>query len=59
MPNRKVCIYLESPPNIKFGVYAKKDKSKIFIFGLTPIRNVSLIICPMFITMNVVHNKTK
>jgi hypothetical protein len=27
--NRKVCEYLESPLNIKFGVYSRKDKSKI------------------------------
>ena len=31
--NRKVCEYLQSPLNIKFGVYSRKDKSKIFIFS--------------------------
>ena len=25
-------LYLQSPPNIKFGIYVK-NKSKIFIFG--------------------------
>jgi hypothetical protein len=30
---RKVCAYLQSPLNIKFGVYKRKDKSKIFIFS--------------------------
>ena len=31
--NRKVRAYLQRPPNIKFGVYRRKDKSKIFIFS--------------------------
>jgi hypothetical protein len=31
--NRKVCAYLLSPLNIKFGIYRRKDKSKIFIFS--------------------------
>jgi hypothetical protein len=30
--NRKVCAYLQSPLNIKFGIY-EKNKSKIFIFS--------------------------
>ena len=30
---RKVCAYLQSLLNIKFGVYSSKDKSKIFIFS--------------------------
>ena len=29
----KVCKYLQSPLNIKFGICSKKDKSKIFIFS--------------------------
>jgi hypothetical protein len=33
VPNRKVCEFLQSPLNIKFGVYRKKNKSKIFIFS--------------------------
>ena len=31
--NRKICEYLESPLNIKFGIYSRKDKSKTFIFS--------------------------
>ncbi len=37
--HRAVCAklkfysYLQSPLNIKFGVYSRKDKSKIFIFS--------------------------
>ena len=31
--NPKFCEYLQSPLNIKFGVYRRKDKSKIFIFS--------------------------
>ena len=29
----KLCVYLQSPPNIKFDVNSKIDKSKIFIFS--------------------------
>ena len=30
---QKYYVYLQSPLNIKFGVYSRKDKSKIFIFS--------------------------
>ena len=29
----KFCVYLQSPLNIKFSIYRRKDKSKIFIFS--------------------------
>ncbi len=35
----KVGVYLWSPPNIRFGVYSRKDKSKIFIFSYVINRN--------------------
>jgi hypothetical protein len=41
VPNRKFCEYLKSPLNIKFGVYSRKDKSKIFIFSQVINRNES------------------
>ena len=31
--NPNAFFYLQSPLNIKFGSYSKKDKSKIFIFS--------------------------
>ena len=37
-------------------VFTKKDKSKIFIFGLVSTRNVSLITCPTFLILNVASN---
>lgn len=39
--NRKACVYLQSPLNIKFGIYGKKNKSKIFIFSKVINRNES------------------
>jgi len=39
--------------------FTKKDKSKIFIFGLVPIRNVSLITCPTFLIRDVKYNGGK
>ncbi len=50
-----MCVSAKSPTT-KFGVYEKKDKSKIFIFGLVLIRNVSLITCPMFLIQDVAGN---
>ena len=29
----KFCVYLLSPLNIKYDIYRRKDKCKIFIFG--------------------------
>ena len=36
----KSCVYLQSPLNIKFGIYTK-NKSKTFIFSSVINRNVS------------------
>lgn len=45
MLNPKV-VLLSRSPNIKFGIYKEKDKSKIFIFGLVTNRNDSAFNCP-------------
>ncbi|MBU2994920.1 hypothetical protein KO500_00645 [Cellulophaga baltica] len=53
-----LCLFARSP-NIKFGIYSRKDKSKIFIFSYVINRNVSLITCPTFLILNVVKHLEK
>ena len=49
----KFCAYLQSPPNIKFDVFNKKDKSKILYLAKCQNRSVVLILCPTFLILNV------
>ncbi|ALU75147.1 hypothetical protein AUW17_07685 [Tenacibaculum dicentrarchi] len=49
----KFCVYLQSPPNIKFDVFNKKDKSKILYLAKCLILNVVLILCPTCFIRNV------
>ena len=42
----KSCVYLQSPPNIKFGIFNIKDKYKMLYLAKCQTQNSVLILCP-------------
>ena len=50
-------MFIYKVAKYKIWHFQQKNKSKIFIFGLVPIRNVSLVNCPTFLILNVVQHK--
>ena len=46
----KLCVFLQSPPNIKFGIFNKKDKNKILYLAYyeTETYRLSTALCFLY-----------